>query len=39
MSPDQDDPLVDELKKVMKKSLDWFREANPSAYNKLFDNI
>ena len=39
ISPDQDDPLVDELKKAMEKSLDWFREANPSAYKKLFDNI
>tara|TARA_Y100000768_G_C23693718_1_gene548087 strand:- start:298 stop:576 length:279 start_codon:yes stop_codon:yes gene_type:complete len=39
ISPNQDDPLVDELKKVMKKSLDWFREENPSAHKTLFDNI
>ena len=39
ISPDQDDPLVNELKKAMKKSLELFIEANPSAYNKIFDNI
>ncbi len=36
---DADDPIALEFDEVIKKGLDWFRKANPSAYNILFDNI
>ncbi len=36
---DGDDPIAHEFKSVIKKGLDWFKKANPSAYKILFDNI